>query len=93
MADQGITPEVLLSHMQNMQRVLLESIQGLKQKTDAIAADVAVLKQDVRILKEDMIIVKEGIYVLKIHMSIVRDRLENVEKVQIPKLKKAVRLR
>lgn len=85
-----ITPRMLLEHMQNMQRVLMDEFGNLKEDVHTLKSDVKTIKEDVKTLKNDMQEVKLDIRMIKTGIENMDQRLDDVEVVQLPKIKKAV---
>ena len=75
-ADDGVTPAVLLQHMQGMERRLTERIDGVEQKVDRL--EIKVDRHHAQTM---------------VAFDNIDERLDDLEVVQVPKLKKVVGIR
>jgi len=81
--DNDITPAVLLQHIQAMEKRLVVRMEDVRVG----------LKADVRAVGERVVLVEKKVDLARVQIGNIDERLDDVEVVQVPMLKKAVRMR
>ena len=81
--DDGITPAVLLQHMQVMGKQLVEKIDEARTE----------LKADINRVEKNLERVERKVDLALVQIGTIDTRLDDLEVVQVPKLKKAVGMR
>ena len=81
--DNDITPAVLLQHIQAMEKRFVVRMEDVRTE----------LKADVRAVGERVVLVEKKVDLARVQIGNIDERLDDVEVVQVPMLKKAVRMR